>query len=139
MSIYINTTKISNFLDMLPLEESTIEVELTNDQTIPGFTNYTDEIKKDMSDKRKAWIENNYDAFMETIRNRKRPDYDAVYTVERNAKISNILKGRDITWGDKISESLKNQKKYTCEHCGKENNIGNHRRWHGNNCKSLLG
>ena len=35
----------------------------------------------------------------------------------------------------KVSEGCKNQKKYTCEHCGKMSTGGNYTRWHGNNCK----
>lgn len=34
-----------------------------------------------------------------------------------------------------LKESIKKQKVYTCEHCGKEAFGGNYARWHGDNCK----
>lgn len=35
----------------------------------------------------------------------------------------------------RLSESLQNQPKISCEHCGKETTKGNYSRWHGRNCK----
>lgn len=56
------------------------------------------------------------------------------YTEERNKKISNAHKGRDITWGDKISASHMHRIK-TCEHCDKTIKEITYHRWHGDNCK----
>lgn len=59
-----------------------------------------------------------------------------VITKERNRKISEALKGRDITWGDKISQNAKNRRKGTCPHCGKTMDVGNLSRYHNDRCKS---
>jgi hypothetical protein len=35
----------------------------------------------------------------------------------------------------RLSATKKNEPKFVCEHCGKENDRLNHNRWHGDNCK----
>jgi 5-methylcytosine-specific restriction endonuclease McrA len=40
---------------------------------------------------------------------------------------------------EKIRQSVLNMPLHTCEHCGKTTTKGNYRRWHSDNCKSVLG
>lgn len=65
---------------------------------------------------------------------------------KHKVNISKSLIGREVpdSVGKKISESKKGrpngkkgvrERRITCEHCGKEANGGNYRRWHGKNCK----
>lgn len=74
---------------------------------------------------------------------------------EIRQKISNRLKGREITWGKKISESCKGREPWNkgksnpyartthmnsmppviCPHCGKQGPKGAMVRWHLDNCK----
>lgn len=37
---------------------------------------------------------------------------------------------------NKLKDSLKNQKQYTCPHCSKSMYAGNYTRWHGDKCKN---
>jgi group I intron endonuclease len=52
-------------------------------------------------------------------------------------KNPNYNKQRTDDVKNKISETIKSQPQMTCSHCGKTTNLGNIRRWHGDNCKSL--
>lgn len=65
------------------------------------------------------------------------------------SNISKSLLGRKVSdsVGKKISESKSGrpngkkgvkEKRIICEHCGKDANGGNYRRWHGKKCKTLL-
>jgi hypothetical protein len=74
---------------------------------------WTDERRKAQSEKRKNWIKNNQDAFNYFLKSRNRSEY--IYTKERNDKISKSLTGRDITWGDKISENHKTSGRFSGE------------------------
>jgi hypothetical protein len=48
-----------------------------------------------------------------------------------------VERGTVIKAGKVSAKSLKhpNNVKVKCVHCGKENNVGNNNRWHGDNCK----
>jgi len=74
----------------------------------------------------------------ESLKGRKCPKTD-----EHRRKLSEANKGKTLSTEvkQKISESLKGRKWPTliCEHCGITATKGNHRRWHGNNCKNLTG
>ena len=58
------------------------------------------------------------------------------YTEDRNKKISDAHRGREITWSEKISKSHETRIK-TCEHCNKTVKEITYHRWHGKNCKLL--
>lgn len=55
------------------------------------------------------------------------------------AKVSDALTGlpKSSTHKLNLSESIKNIPKIKCEHCGALLSPGNHKRWHGNNCKGI--
>jgi hypothetical protein len=64
--------------------------------------------------------------------------------INANKKRSEKTKGiskphKSVEHGKKISESLKNQIKYSCHNCNKLFGIGNLKRWHNDNCKTLSG
>ena len=64
-------------------------------------------------------------------------------TAEHRQKLSDANKGKKLSTEikQKISQSLKGRKWpiRTCEHCGTSAPIGNYVRWHGDNCKNLIG
>lgn len=62
-----------------------------------------------------------------------------VYSDERNAKIGDAHRGipKSEEHNRKNSEAQKRREKITCEHCGKMFDVGNFRRWHGDNCRSI--
>lgn len=54
-------------------------------------------------------------------------------------KVSNALKDipKSSTHKINLSESIKNIPKIKCEHCSALSSPGNHKRWHGINCKGI--
>ena len=57
-------------------------------------------------------------------------------TQERNDKIrESKLKEKNPNYGNKSAADHLHKEKFQCELCGKVTNIGNYKRWHGDNCR----
>lgn len=101
---------------------------------------HTEESRKKMSENRKGKVGRSA-GWKHTEETKEKMSISAK---KRGAPVGAWKKGHE-TWNkgkkhkpesiEKLKSSLKNQAKYTCEHCGKETTGGNFTRWHGDNCK----
>lgn len=89
-------------------QTNNIAIMITDEQR---KNNFTPEVRKIMSEKRKKWIAENKDKSIEQLENARKSLYKGL-TPERSKKISVKLKNRDITWGSKISASHKESKRF---------------------------
>jgi rubrerythrin len=104
---------------------------------------YTKEVRKKMSENRKGKVgrPTGWKHTEEAI------EKMSIAAKKRGAPVGAWKKGQESLFKgkkhtpesvEKMKNSLKNQAKYTCEHCGKEAIAGNFTRWHGNNCKHRI-